>query len=289
LQAVTNPHPVSTEQYTTIHVQIAANYADMVMAELAELGYDAFLENDQGFEAYIHHNSFDPAHVNQIINRYAGLTPIHYTTSLVDKINWNEEWEKNYQPIFIDQRCMVRATFHQKQPGIQYDIIVNPKMSFGTGHHATTLLMLKAILELNCTEKKVLDAGCGTGILAILAAMKGAAHVLAVDIDAWAVENTTENCELNKVVVHVMKGTVPETNPTGPFQIILANINRNVLLNEMQHYQRLLDAAHGNLLLSGFYEADIPAITQKAQQYGLSVVQQTTHQQWACMQLVRTH
>ena len=279
---------MSAQQFITIHVQVAPAMAEILMAELAELGYDAFLENHKGFEAYIEQNRFDQNLVNEVINRYQGLGPITYTTSLVQKINWNREWEKNYQPILVDQRLMVRATFHEKQPGFQYDIIVNPKMSFGTGHHATTLLMLKAVLGLECQQKRVLDAGCGTGILAILAAMKGAAEVVANDIDEWAVENTAENCELNKVVVQVMKGTVSEVNPQGLFHIILANINRNVLLHEIQHYQRLLTAEQGNLLLSGFYEADIPAITQKAQQHGLTVINQTAHQQWACLHLVNT-
>jgi ribosomal protein L11 methyltransferase len=269
--------------FIELKVDVLPDFTDIVVAELAEAGFDSFVETPQGVDAYAAANVFDESLVQEIVRKYAALTPIAYTFSALPRRNWNEEWEKNYQPIFIGDQCVVRASFHQLPEQYPYEIVINPKMSFGTGHHETTALMLEMQLGVDHAGKRVLDAGCGTGILAIMACKRGAAHVDAYDIDEWAVENARENGQLNGCPEMVIQqGTIEEVRLSGPYDVILANINRNVLLREIPRYAGKLGPG-GLLLLSGFYEQDIAELNRVAAESNLSQTARHTKQHWAAL------
>ena len=203
-----------------------------------------------------------------------------------EKINWNEEWEKNYDPIDVEGKCLVRATFHDSGENYDYEIIVNPKMSFGTGHHATTYQMLSYQMKLTQEGKKIMDVGCGTGILTIMAAKRGASQLVSTDIDDWCIENSEENFSLNNLSdVKMIKGQIEEVQESD-FDIILANINKNVLLDQIQSYSKKLKDG-GELILSGFYKDDIPDLEKEALKHGLSKKTETERENWAMMALIK--
>ena len=178
-------------------VTCPSDWTDVLIAELAERGYDGFLETEAGFETYREAEAFDEAVLREVLDKYQSQAAISYVLQTVEEQNWNEEWEKNFEPITVGDQCRVRATFHAADPSYPYEIIINPQMSFGTGHHATTHLMLQNQLHLEHEGKRVMDAGCGTGILSIMAEKRGAARVFAFDTDEWAVNNSRENFDLN--------------------------------------------------------------------------------------------
>ena len=270
-------------QYTTVRVTCPPNWVDVLIAELSGHNYDGFLETEQGFETYREAEAFDETVLRQVIDKYRPQVIISYTLQTIEEQNWNEAWEKNFEPIIVEDQCLVRANFHAVARSYPYEIIVNPKMSFGTGHHATTYLMLRQQLEIDHQGKRVMDAGCGTGILSIMATKRGAAHIVAFDIDEWAVNNSQENFEINDCqAIDLFQGTVASIVDTKPFDLILANINRNVLLEELSRYAQHL-SANGLLLLSGFYEEDVPSITQAATVQGLMLADQQVRDAWACL------
>ena len=275
--------------YTELQLTVSPDYADILTAELAELGFESFVETDAGLNAYIAEPDFGELAVQELIARYAPQTAIAYRVNSLEKRNWNAEWERGYEPIEVvaglnaSRQVRVRASFHEVDERFRYDIIINPKMSFGTGHHETTVMMLEHQLELNFGGKVVLDVGCGTGILSVLAAKMGAQAVLAFDIEEWAVENARENANLNDCPqITVFQGTIDDVDADNRYDIILANINRNVLLTEIPLYAALL-TDNGRLLISGFYEADAPDINQKAIKTGLVRASRLTKNQWACL------
>lgn len=269
--------------FIELKVAVLPDFADIIVAELAEAGFDSFVETPDGVDAYAPADVFDEAQVQEIVLKYAALTPVTYTFSALPRRNWNEEWEKNYQPIYIGNQCVVRASFHQLAETFPYEIVINPKMSFGTGHHETTALMLEMQLGVDHAGKRVLDAGCGTGILAIMACKRGAAHVDAYDIDAWAVENARENCGLNGCPgIGIQLGTIAEVQLRGPYGVILANINRNVLLREIPMYAARLSPG-GLLLLSGFYEQDVAELNKVAAESSLRQTAGHIKQNWAAL------
>jgi len=269
--------------YIVCKVACLPEFVDILMAELAEISFESFMESSDGFEAYMPEHQFDQEALDRILDRYADQTPISVAHNLLPRINWNEEWEKNYDPIKVGNRVFVRASFHPNQPDFEHEIIINPKMSFGTGHHATTHMMLELLLEIEVTGKSVLDVGSGTGILAIMARKLGAASVEAFDIDDWCVENGNENFGMNGMPELTMGlGTIADVDPKGPFDIVLANINKNVLLSEMDHYARLLKPT-GLLLVSGIYDADVVDLTKIAQSLSLRVAHQKTKNNWAAV------
>ncbi len=276
------------QHYTTVQITCPSDLVDLLIAELAECDYDGFLETDQGFETYRPANDFDEVELQRILDRYRPQAEVSYTTQTVAEQNWNAEWEKNFEPIVVADQCRVRASFHAAEPTYPYDIVINPKMSFGTGHHATTYLMLREQLSIDHHGKRVMDAGCGTGILSIMAHQRGAAHVLAFDTDTWAAENSQENFELNGAgTIQLFQGTVSDVADPDPFDIILANINRNVLLDEMAQYVRHL-APGGLLLLSGFYEEDLPLLREAATAQGLTEVRADFRERWTVLRLRKT-
>ncbi len=269
--------------HTELQLRLSPDYTDILTAELAELGFESFVETDEGLSAYIIESGFDEQAVQELIAKYAGQTAIAYEVHSLEKRNWNAEWERDYEPIEVANQVRVRASFHQSDARFHYDIIVNPKMSFGTGHHETTAMMLEQQLGLDFSGKTVLDVGSGTGILAILAAKMGAKNVLAFDIEEWAVENARENAELNNCPqITVFQGTIADIKPDHQYNIILANINRNVLLAEIPTYTDLLMEG-GYLVVSGFYEHDAADIERKATEVNLVPVNGMAIREWTSL------
>lgn len=266
--------------YIEVTLKVNADFADILTAELGELGFDAFVETEDGFSAYIEEEQFSEEALQETLRRYADYVTVTYTVEQIERQNWNEEWERNFEPLFISGQVSVRASFHPRPEQAKYDIVINPKMSFGTGHHETTTLMIENQLTLNHQGRRVLDMGCGTGILAIMAGELGAAEIVAVDIEDWTVENARENAELNKCSqMEVRLGGAETIAGEKPFDIILANINRNVLLEDMPAYKAVLKP-EGWLLLSGFYTEDLPVLQQKAETLGLQYQSHRVKNNW---------
>ncbi|GAB3778929.1 50S ribosomal protein L11 methyltransferase [Spirosoma horti] len=269
--------------YNELQLRLSPDYTDILTAELAELGYESFVETDEGLNAYIIEPDFNEQALQELIAKYAAQTAIAYEVNSLEKRNWNAEWERDYEPIEVADQVRVRASFHESDARFRYDIVINPKMSFGTGHHETTAMMMEQQLSLDFSGKTVLDVGSGTGILAVLAAKMGAEKVLAFDIEEWAVENARENAELNDCPqVGVFMGTIADVDPTSRYEIILANINRNVLLAEIATYTKLL-TENGHLVVSGFYDHDAADIEQKAVAAGLVMANRLTTNQWTSL------
>lgn len=249
------------------------------MAELSVIGFDSFQETTNGFithaETPVHSNA-----LTEVINRYRRQANIVYRLDEIKKENWNKKWEASYQPIVVEKRCIVRASFHRPEHHYPIEIIIDPRMSFGTGHHETTYLMLAAQLDLDHNNKVVLDAGCGTGILSILAGKLKARKIIAYDNDKWVIKNVQENLTLNNTSAKVHLGTIQTLNLNTQFDIILANINKNILVADIPYYSNLL-MPDGDLLLSGFYLKDIEDIRLLAENNSLSFIASKTRNDWA--------
>ena len=253
------------------------------MAELGEIGFDTFEEIQSGLKAYIEAESFSQSLLDEIVDRYKDSFDFAVEINSVEKEYWNKKWEENYDPIEVDDRCIVRASFHNIEKKYPIEIVITPKMSFGTGHHATTWQMLKLQLDINFQNKRVLDVGCGTGVLAIMARKLGAKMIEATDIDEWCIENSKENYDLNGINdVKIQQGEIANLQFDDNFDIIIANINKNVLLVEIPFYSNLL-IEKGLLLLSGFYEKDIPDIKKCADNYNLILDKIVTKDNWAAV------
>jgi Ribosomal protein L11 methylase len=253
------------------------------MAELTRANFETFLENENGFEAYVEREEYDKSLVSEIRKKYKSVTPLEFSFSQIAKRNWNEEWEKSFSPIVVDERCLIRASFHEADKRYPYEIIITPKMSFGTGHHQTTWLMVKNMLRIDHLHKRVMDAGCGTGILSILASKLGAKEIEAFDIDDWSVENGNENISINqRTNIRIQQGKISEVELNGKFDIILANINKNILLDELNTYASFLNPG-GLILLSGFLTLDIPDLLAKASVYNLREISRDERETWATL------
>ena len=257
---------------------------DILIAELAALGFDSFLETQDGLLAYVKKELWNPVNLRNVHILANEDFDIDYEVSEIEQLNWNEQWEKNFDPINVDNQCVVRAPFHEKQD-VAYDIVITPKMSFGTGHHETTHMMLQLVLALDFKDKSVLDMGCGTGVLAILAAMKGARSVDAIDIDNWSYQNALENVSGNDCEqIKVLEGDVNLLTDQH-YDIILANINRNILLSDISVYVGHLKKG-GVLLLSGFYKEDIALISKECLAHGLSFQENVEKNNWVAAKYV---
>lgn len=260
-------------------------FSEILMAEVAEAGFDTFIETEKGFEAYVEGNQFDQSILDIIQEKYKQVNPLLFFQDRIEKKNWNEEWEKNVEPIIVDEACLIRAAFHKIEKKYPYEIIITPKMSFGTGHHQTTHLMISRQMKMDHQHKRVMDAGCGTAILAIMASKLGAAEIDAFDIDQWSVENGEENAVNNNCTnIHIQLGKISEVKLEGKFDIILANINKNILLAEMEIYASYLPPG-GQLLLSGFYRHDIDDLKKEASKYLLREIAHDERETWACLLL----
>ena len=273
--------------HTRLHVRCNPEYSEILMAELSQANFDTFLEGENGFEAYVEGDGYDKELVDQIRDKYDAVAAPEFSFSKIEKKNWNEEWEKSFSPIVVDDKCLIRASFHQSDKRYPYEIIITPKMSFGTGHHQTTWLMVKTMMRIDHAGKRVMDAGCGTAILSILASKLGAREVEAFDIDDWSVENGNENVAINQCRnISIQQGKMTEVQLSGSFDIILANINKNVLLDEMGSYASWLNPG-GLLLLSGFLTLDIRDLLDEASRHSLTERLRDERDTWASLLLKR--
>jgi ribosomal protein L11 methyltransferase len=258
--------------------------SEILVAELGELPFESFIESDLGIVAYIQKQFWTENILQDLHILSSPEFQISYTIEEIDQVNWNEEWEKNFEAIEVDGVCHVRAPFHPKNDA-KYDIVIEPKMSFGTGHHETTHMMIQHLLETNVTGKKTLDMGCGTAILAILAEMKGAHPIDAIDIDNWCYLNSIENAARNNCnQITVYEGDA-DLLKDKKYDLIIANINRNILLNDMQTYVDCLNK-EGILLLSGFYNEDIPFIDASCTEKGLTYVKKFERNNWVSLKYI---
>src|SRR5690554_3586347 len=251
---------------------------EILIAELGYVGFESFVENEEGVSAYIQKKEWHPGILEDIDILKSAEFKIEYSYSEIEQVNWNEEWERNFTPIEVDGKCLVRAPFHEAG-NLDYEIVIMPKMSFGTGHHETTFMMLQYILGNDFEERSVLDMGCGTTVLAILAEMRGASRVDAIDIDEWCFENSMENIERNKcqnISVHLGNAALLSDKK---YDVIIANINRNILLDDMESYANSLNKG-GSLFVSGFYMDDLPVITECCNKLGLQFVGNKEENKW---------
>ena len=277
-------------QFTFIPTPCSQTATDLLCAVLADAGFESFQEQEDGLlDAYIPANVYDETALRAALDGFPlPDTRLSYTWQEAEDRDWNEEWERNFfQPIVIAGRCVVHSTFHRDVPKAELDIVINPRMAFGTGHHETTGLVMAELLDMDLAGRRVLDMGCGTSILAILARMRGAAEADAVDIDEWCVNNSLENIALNGVDhIRVRQGDAGVLAEMGPYDVVLANINRNILLSDMRHYVARM-APGGTLLMSGFYEEDVPLIRAEAERLGLTFVRQRSDKRWTMVRVAK--
>ena len=255
--------------------------SEILIAELGNVGFESFVETENGVTAYIQKTDWNAEILADVFVLNSDEFSIEYNLNEVPQTNWNAEWEKNFEPIQVDDLVSIRAPFHEN-PNLKYDIVIEPKMSFGTGHHETTHMMVQHLLQLDLENKKVLDMGCGTGILAIFAEMKGAKPLDAIDIDNWCYENSVENVTRNNCEnISVYEGDATLLVDK-KYDVIIANINRNILLTDMKVYTNCLQEG-GVLLLSGFYEQDIPVIDAEVIKYGLKLEKFIQRNNWVAL------
>lgn len=272
--------------FTVNPVSETAN--DIIAALAAELGFESFVESEQGTIGYVPINQYDEQALNEALADFPMPdTKVTFTTCEMEDKNWNEEWEKHFfEPIVVDSRCVIHSTFHKDYPKADFDIIINPQMAFGTGHHQTTRLIISYLLDIELGGKTVLDMGCGTSILAILASMRGAKALTAIDIDEWCVNNSIDNLALNGINnIKVFQGDASSLASEGPFDVIIANINRNILLADMQYYVARMNQG-GGIYFSGFYESDLPMIQAEAERLGLRYISHRVEKDWTAAQFV---
>lgn len=257
---------------------------EILIAELGHAGFESFVENEEGVVAYIQKDEWTTTILEHIDILKSDEFRITHSFTEIEQVNWNQEWERNFTPIEVDGKCLVRAPFHSEE-NIEYEIVIMPKMSFGTGHHETTFMMLQYILENDFADKEVLDMGCGTAVLAILAKMRGAKLIEAIDIDDWCYENAIENVQANGCEnISVFLGDA-SLLVDKKFDVIIANINRNILLKDMEAYKNSLNKG-GDLYLSGFYIEDLPIITETCNKLGLVFVDNKVRNRWVAAKFV---
>ncbi|GAB5400577.1 MAG: 50S ribosomal protein L11 methyltransferase [Aureisphaera sp.] len=260
---------------------------EILIAELGYAGFESFVENEKGVKAYIQKDDWSNTILNDIQILHSPEFQINHSHTEIEQVNWNAEWERNFNPIVVNDDCAVRAPFHEPY-NVTYEIIIEPKMSFGTGHHETTYMILQFILENDFEGKTVLDMGCGTAVLAILAEKRGATQLDAIDIDEWCVENSVENCERNQcqhIKVQLGDAALLTTEPT--YHTIIANINRNILLKDMPVYESAL-LPSGELYLSGFYKEDLDRIKACCEGLGMKYVTHKEKNNWIAAKFVKS-
>lgn len=274
------------EAYFEFTVNCDQQIQEMLIAELAEVGYEGFIEHENGFSAYIPQSMFNEILFNDILLKY-GQDPRTVAHSTIEPQNWNAQWEANYEPIIVNETLMIRAPFHDEGTGYKHVITIQPKNTFGTGHHETTQSVLALMLDEDFNNKTVFDYGCGTGVLGITAIKLGAAQVIGNDIDAWCLDNITENKQLNNVTTFEFRlGDLSVLNPDEQFDTILANINKNILLRSFETLSKHLKN-EGRLLISGFYETDLTDLEQGAAKHGLNLSKHITKNEWCAALLVK--
>ncbi len=261
-------------------VPVEQEKSDILIALLSAVGYESFEEQSKVLIAYIQEDSYDLDDILSIDYINSCFVKQSLKVELIPDKNWNEVWESNYPPVIIENSCYVRAPFHEPIDGMKHEIIIKPKMAFGTAHHETTYLMISFLLENNLSGQNVLDMGCGSGVLAILASMKGAERVTAIDIDQWSYENTKENSEINVIEnISVVVGGAEMIPGDMKFDTIMANINKNILLQDMKFYANALNNS-GQIYFSGFYIQDFNDICIESEKYGLLFTEKKEKNNW---------
>jgi ribosomal protein L11 methyltransferase len=261
--------------------------SDLLAEELGEIGFDSFVPTEESLDAYVVETVFDESKLKNLLADFPFEVSIDYKVTQIESKNWNEEWEKNFfEPIVIGNDCVIHSSFHKDVPKAKYDIVIDPKMAFGTGHHETTSLVIGELLKMDLDGKTLLDMGCGTAVLAILAAMRGAKDIVAIDIDTWCTENSIENITVNKIEGIDVKLGGAELLSGLHFDIVLANINRNILLADMEQYAACLTNG-GELYMSGFYKEDIPLIEAEANRNGLKLISFNEKNNWVVVKTVK--
>jgi ribosomal protein L11 methyltransferase len=261
-------------------------WSEILVTYLAEIDFESFEQEGNSVDAYIQHKEFDLSKIKDVL-KTIDTEILEFNYQLIEDENWNAEWEKNFEPIYIDKHCIIRAPFHEKEDGFDYEIIINPQMSFGTGHHQTTYLVMKAMFGIDFGNKTVLDMGSGTGILAILAEKLNCEKAVAIDIDEWAFQNTIDNIELNGCKkIEVLEGGAELLTETDKYELVLANINRNILVNDMKYYVSSMKKG-GIIYMSGFYTSDVSIIQEEANKQGLTFVNVAEREGWVLTQFVK--
>ncbi|MEZ7901398.1 MAG: 50S ribosomal protein L11 methyltransferase [Flavobacteriales bacterium] len=261
-------------------------WSEILVTYLGELNFESFQNEGNTLDAYIQHKEFDLKKVEEVL-KTIDTEILKFTHILIEDENWNAQWEKNFEPIYIDKHCIIRAPFHEKEEGFDYEIIINPQMSFGTGHHQTTYLVMKAMFGIDFENTTVLDMGSGTGILAILAEKLNCKSALAIDIDEWAFQNTIDNIELNSCKkIEVLEGGAELLTEANKYELVLANINRNILVNDMKQYVSSMKKG-GIIYMSGFYTSDVSIIQDEAAKKGLTFVDVAEREGWALAQFIK--
>tara|TARA_B100000768_G_scaffold20604_1_gene18392 strand:- start:914 stop:1747 length:834 start_codon:yes stop_codon:yes gene_type:complete len=273
-------------EYTEIDIRVSpvVPFTDILVARLNEIDFESYIEDDNGVKAYVQTHLLDENTVKEIINEVAKLCDLSFSISKVKQENWNKNWENNFKPVHINDKCVIRAHFHNTFPDLEHEIIITPKMSFGTGHHETTFLVMNEMFAMDFKDKTVLDMGSGTGVLAILAAKLGATSLIGIDFDQWAFENAVENAQINAIsTISFLHG---DSNLIGDekFDIILANINRNIILQEISIYVNAMNN-NSEIIFSGFLIDDVPLILEKSEQLGLNLIVSKHKNKWQMLHL----
>ena len=273
---------------TPIYIELAVTvsplepFRDLFIAQLGAVGFESFSETEEGFAAYILKEDYSASAAMEQM-QWDGVT-VSVKEQEIEQVNWNAEWERNFNPIEVDGRVYIRAPFHAERAGFEYAMLIEPKMSFGTGHHQTTHMMIQWLLETPSNHADVLDMGCGTGILGILAGLRGAKSVHGIDVDTWCIENTLETAQRNGVAMTADLGGSEVLS--GTYDLILANINLNVLLADIAHYEKALRKG-GCIFFSGFYEDNVPTLRAAAEALGLTFEGVKAREQWRSIKMVK--
>ncbi len=258
---------------------------EVLIAELSELGFESFVENEDGLQAYIQKEVLQEGFEEFLMTKEIDGLSFSFSRKEIAQVNWNEEWEKNFSPIIVDEACLIKAPFHEMDTSrFQYVIEIEPKMSFGTGHHSTTHLIISEMMTMDWRGKSVLDMGSGTAVLAILASKMGAENCAAIDIDEWAYENGVENGRRNGVSNIIFHKGGAELLGNEKYDLVLANINRNILMADMQHYVKVL-VEDGEILFSGFYDQDVPVLVSRAEELGLVLMNKRLKEEWCMLRM----
>ena len=271
------------QHFNLITIFCSPKLLDLLIAEISNLGYNSFIIRDSGFQISVTQNEFNEDQLISLLNKYGSKSDIHYHVEHIEDKNWNEAWEKNYDPIIINDYCLIKASFHKNIRKFPIEVTINPKMSFGTGHHDTTYLMIENQLEINHLEKTVLDVGCGTGILSIIAEKLGASKVLGLDVDPSAYENALENIQINNSRnITIYQGDISSVPENAYYDILLANINRNTILSSFHQYHQNV-CNMGFLVISGFFNEDVEILVREANKYQFGYLRQSTRNKWSSL------